>query len=135
MEARKPCEAGEDVNGGGLPTGSRLDRGTAMAESWQPTLMGMLPVVSPPHAAVRLTWMPLAMTHHLISRIWVGHGLALLVIREEEGWVFKDAVVVVLASPRRLLHSATAAVRPRLTTGASMVLLPPSDLASPLQLA
>ncbi|KAL5973418.1 hypothetical protein ACLOJK_030068 [Asimina triloba] len=50
--AVEPCEAGEDVNGGGLPAGSRLDRGVVIAESWQPTLMGMLLVVGPPRVAV-----------------------------------------------------------------------------------
>ncbi|KAL6001583.1 hypothetical protein ACLOJK_007321 [Asimina triloba] len=58
MQVRKPCEAGENVNGRGLPIGSHLDRGAARAESWQPTLIGTLSVVDPPHAAVGFPWMP-----------------------------------------------------------------------------
>ncbi|KAL6013688.1 hypothetical protein ACLOJK_004186 [Asimina triloba] len=100
-----------------LPARSRLDRGAAMAESWQPTLMGTLLVVDPPHAAVELPWMLLAMAHHLIGQIWVGHGLALLVIGEEEGWFLK-----MLSSPCLPYLAARC-----------MVLLPLSGLTSPLQ--
>ncbi|KAL5986844.1 hypothetical protein ACLOJK_015178 [Asimina triloba] len=39
-------------NSSEFPAGSRLNRGATMAESWQPTLMGTLSVVSLPHAAV-----------------------------------------------------------------------------------
>ncbi|KAL5986845.1 hypothetical protein ACLOJK_015179 [Asimina triloba] len=77
--SRSHVKLEKTFNDSGFPAGSRLERGAAMAKSWQPTLMGMLSVVGPPHAAVELKINDLDFAGHvcrgvtLIYVIWVGH--------------------------------------------------------------
>ncbi|KAL6009509.1 hypothetical protein ACLOJK_022738, partial [Asimina triloba] len=120
MEVRRPCEAGEDVNGGGLLTGSRLDRGAAMAESWQLTLMGTLPVVDPPHAARKdgfLKTLPSPCLPYLTARYMVllpPSGLASptahsLPSGTKEKGVLPSCLAIVL-TPCRLCHLPSTVV-------------------------